>query len=116
MYEGNRYQDGYSKAFRNLSGLVLPMLVTVHNELHAETFQPIKPCKLLMVDIIQYGNQLDLPVYDRFQAIVGRFEHLAEHSTHLRMSDEAGRIAANLRIQDEYISQGIVVPRMLEAA
>lgn len=111
MFESNRYTDSFGRAYRNLSGLVLPMLVEVHNDLHANVLPPIKPCKLLMVDIIQTSNRLpDMPLYDRFKALSERFEHLSHVSNHVNINYQSGRILDNLRQQDEYISKGIVVP------
>lgn len=113
MFESNRYTDSFGRAYRNLSGLVLPMLVEVHNELHAEVLPPIKPCKLLMVDIIQTAQRLpDMPVYDQFQAFSNRFYQLSQTNSHTRINYEAGRIHDNLQQQNEFIAQGIVVPAM----
>lgn len=111
MFESNRYTDSFGRAYRNLSGLVLPMLVEVHNELHAEVLPPIKPCKLLMVDIIQTGGRLpQMTTYERFQALSERFYHLSTTSMHTAMNYQAGRIYDNLLEQDKFISQGIVLP------
>lgn len=112
MFESGRYADSYGKAFRNLNGFVLPMLVEVHNDLHANVYQPIKPCKLLMVDIIQAERELprDISTYERFKALSERFYHLSATSANSRISNESGRIYDNLMQQDHFISMGVVAP------
>lgn len=111
MFESNRYRDSYSRAYRCLSGLVLPMLIEVHNDLHANVMPPIKPGRLLMVDIIQTANRLpNMTTYDQFQALSERFYQLSVGSTHTGIKLESGRIYENLMEQNEYITKGMVVP------
>lgn len=66
FFQRNRYKSALDKQFRSLGGLVLPLLIPVHRELHAHVSAPPKPDPELMRETIQFAKGIEGDYYDRF--------------------------------------------------
>lgn len=92
-----------------MSGLVLPMVVTWHRDLHAHVKPPQKPSRALMDKITEYNESLEFSGdYARFSQITKFILRLAETTPNIGMADQAQKIGTNLLLQEAFIDKGSV--------
>ena len=58
-FERRRYRSPLDKQFRQYGGFVVPTLVEVHNELHAQVRPPLKPSPDLMRAVLSHLGEFD---------------------------------------------------------
>jgi hypothetical protein len=102
------YKTDREKRFRNLKGLVLPLEVKWHRELHANLRPPQKPTVELMDHLIDFSQELDGDHYVRFAKIAKEIIYIAETSSNYGLADIAQSIGSNLLLQTAYIDKGSV--------
>jgi hypothetical protein len=102
----NKYKSPQEKQFRQLGGLVLPILITVHRELHGEIAPPPKPSHNLMNLIGEYSNNDYHDTYEAFSEIAWYIGDLANSATNQQLAEEAFAIHQNLVDQSAYIAEG----------
>lgn len=97
-FNRRRYISPLDKKFRNLGGFVLPLLVPIHKDLHAEVPAPQKPEARVMRETIEFSAQIrhENP-YDQFLKLATFLED--------RVPD---RIIENLQSQAPFILEGQV--------
>ena len=110
-------KGGVFRHFINQRGLVLPMVKTIHNELHARLEFPPVPSLTLIHRMNSFisGVESQNP-YDRFVAITGEFERIAEECPNSSHREQSKYIADNLQRQSEFILLGQVQIIKQEAA
>jgi len=92
-----------------MAGFVLPMVITWHQELHANVKPPQKPSKQLMDQIAGYNESLEFSnEYARFSQVTKFILRLAETSPNIGMADQAQKIGTNLLLQEAFIDKGSV--------
>jgi len=107
FWEKANYKTKKERTFRNMEGLVLPMVITWHSDLHANLRPPQKPSKALMNQIVDYTKELGFEdPYERFRQIAGFVIRLSER--HGEVADQAQKIGANLVLQSAFIDKGMV--------
>lgn len=109
IWERKNYTSKREKLFRSLSGLVLPIMITWHDDLHANLRPPKKVGRILMDAAIDFNEGIDVPdVYDQFEVMTGFFVETAETSPNIGMAEDAHKLAANLILQKPFIDRGRV--------
>lgn len=104
-------KGGVFRHFINQRGLVLPMVKTVHEELHSRLEFPPVPSLSLIHRINSFTSGLDdQNPYERFIAITGEFERIAEDCPNSSHREQSKRIADNLERQAEFILLGQIQP------
>ena len=100
IHTRRKYCSPLEKKYLQVAGFVVPLLISVHKNLHAEVAPPIKPHPDIMRATVQYAATLDRheSVYDRFINITDRLEAL----------DAPHRLVDNLRMQAPFILEGQV--------
>ena len=96
------YKTSLEKALRNHDGLVVPLLVPVHRELHAHIDPPPKPDKRLIISSLEFLDDLPLSTLTNEPETISA---LAEHYSSLR-NGLATRIGKHLCRQLVYIERG----------
>lgn len=110
FFEKRWYKSQVEHRFRNLGGLVLPMHVPPHNDLHANIPPPPKPSKQLMERVINFSHDMyGSDAYDEFTQITHFIGDVANSSWSPERADEAFRIHENLVAQSTYIELGRAV-------
>lgn len=104
----NKYKTPQEKQFRQLGGLVLPILITVHRELHSNIPPPPKPSPDLMRLITEYADNDYHDTYEAFSEIAWYIGDLANSATSQQLAEEAFAIHQNLIDQSAYIAEGRV--------
>lgn len=113
MWTRNEYLERPEKIYRSLSGLILPMVISSHNELHANVRPPIKPRLDLMNEAIDFNRRMLDPSespYHNFNQMISFFRDVAEGSPDAYKAEQAWKIAGNLTTQEKFITQGRVLP------
>ena len=108
LWEASKYTTGEERLFRNAGGLVVPLLVSVHADLHADLLPPIKPHKQVRERIYHYSQAIEGDVYERFRQItefVGKIAFSSENNMH---AEQAYNVYESLTKQSAYIEQGKV--------
>lgn len=101
--------------FINQRGLVLPMVRTIHTELHKQVDFPLIPSPSLIYRINGFMSDLDTQnPYDRFIAVTDHITHLAETTGNTGHREQCERIADNLTRQSVYILESQVTIKPLE--
>lgn len=109
FWEARNYRPGEEQRFRNMSGLVLRMTNETHNNLHAETFPPLKPSKGLREQIAEFScGTYESDEYAQFYRIAHFIGDVANSSWSSERADEAFHIHENLMEQAPFIEQGRV--------
>ena len=113
FWERASYSNRLDKIYRNLSGLVLPMVISSHGDLHANVRPPYKPGIELMNAAVDFNRRMldpsDSP-YHNFDQMLGFFKETAETSPNVRQAEESWKIASNMTIQAAFIEKGMVTP------
>lgn len=96
------YKTSLEKALRNHDGLVVPLLIPEHRELHANIDAPPKPDRRLIISSLEFLD--DLPA----STLTNEPETIAAYSEHLfaQRNGLATRIGKNLVRQLVYIERG----------
>jgi len=103
------YTSNREKSFRNMAGLILPMAITWHNDLHAQLQPPQKPSRALMDQITGYNESLEFDSpYARFSQMTKFILRLAETTPNIGMADQALKIGTNLMLQEAFVDKGSV--------
>jgi hypothetical protein len=109
FWEKKRYQSKREQYFRNLGGLVIPMVITWHDDLHANLRPPQKPGKRVMDLMTDYITELEFEdPYVRFSQISRFAIRQAESLTHYGMANEMQKIGVNMLLQSAFIDKGSV--------
>ncbi len=108
MHYARWYQTPTERLFRNIEGLVLPLYVPEHNELHANVPPPLKPTRPLMEQVTEYAHELYDDPYEQFNKLVHFIGDIANSSWSCERADEAFRLHENLIAQAGYIELGRV--------
>jgi hypothetical protein len=106
--ERRQYSSNHEKRFRNMAGFVLPMVITWHQDLHANVKPPKKPSRNLMEQIMDFNESLDGSHYARFSQVTRFILKLAETSQNIGIADQAQKIGTNLLLQEAFIDKGSV--------
>lgn len=103
--------------FINQRGLVLPMVRTIHTELHKQVDFPPIPSPSLIYRINGFMSDLDTQnPYDRFLALTEHITHVAETTGNTSHREQCERIAENLAQQSVFILEGQVQITPLQEA
>lgn len=107
MHYRRWYKSNAEKMFRNMSGLVLPLNVGVHNDLHATVPPPPKPSRGMIERITNFAHdQYAGDVFEAFDNIVRFVGDVANSSWSSEVADEAFRLHENLALQGRYVELG----------
>lgn len=102
LWARNHYKTSLEKALRNHDGLVVPLLVPIHRELHAHIDPPPKPDKRLIMGSLEFLDDLLLSTLTNEPDTIRAYsEYLFEQKMGL-----ATRIGKNLVRQLVYIDRG----------
>lgn len=82
---------------RDKSGLIIPMPIPLHDELHKEVEPPIVPSPRLARDLIHTTDDLD--------SVLERLGYLQERAS-AKISEEAALLLGNLALQKQIIQEG----------
>lgn len=110
FWEKGWYTPKEEQNFRNIGGLVLPMWIPPHNEIHAKLSPPPKPSKGLQEQIAEYQRGLEGDAYEMFYHIAHFIGNIANTAWSDERAHEALLISDNLIAQSAYIEQGRVQP------
>lgn len=95
FYESRFYKQGLEQQFRNYKGLVIPIDIEVHRELHTTLYPPLRPTTVNMLGCMDY---LDTEGYNASNSI----DYFKDHAV--------GNQRANIRIADHLERQlGFIV-------
>lgn len=96
------YKTSLERALRSHDGLVVPILVPVHKELHANIDAPPKPDRDLIIGSLEMLDDLPQSV------VTNPLETVNTYAEWLlaRQAKLAGRIGANLMRQIPYLEEG----------
>lgn len=109
FFNAKWYRPGEEQRFRNMGGLVLPMLKSAHDDLHANIQPPPKPSKQLREQIAEFTcGTYEADEYAQFYRIAHFIGDVANSSWSPERADEAFHIHENLMEQSEYIEIGRV--------
>lgn len=106
FFEARHYKTHLEQTFRCAGGLVLPLTVEWHNDLHANVKPPQKPSIGLMRDMLDL-SRMDGNDFVKFSRITDFLIRQAETAKPQR-ADEAHAIATNLLLQQAFIDKGAV--------
>lgn len=111
FFEKRWYKSQAEHRFRNLGGLVLPMHIPVHDELHANVPPPPKPTPAFREQITEYahGDYHDGQL-EAFFNIAHFIGDVANTSWSTERAQEAYTLHENLMAQAEFIVKGIAIP------
>lgn len=96
------YKTPEEKRLRNYEGLVIPMDVDIHRQLHLAVKQPPKPPRKLLIPALEFMD--DLP-FTTLQNAPETVYLLAEHFHGIR-DRVAGQIGVNLVKQLAFVEEG----------
>lgn len=102
LWQRREYTSPLEKAFRQHDGLVVPMYLNAHSELHARVAPPPKLPKIAMENSIYFLDTLDC-LDNPLATITALTDHLADQE-----SGVCTRLAKNLMRQMIFIEPGIV--------
>jgi hypothetical protein len=88
------------------------MVITWHDDLHANLKQPRKPHRGLMEDMIDYAKAEKGNPYLRFARLTRFVIRHAETEISPEKADNAQKIATNLLLQQSFIDKGAVEIRI----
>lgn len=97
-WERRRYKTSLEKRFRTHDAFVIPMLVSVHADLHHDMMPPPKPGRDLMLGILNNLEDYERPLEGVFATV----EYLREQETR-----GADRLANHLTRQIGYLLVGV---------
>lgn len=100
IFQRRDYLTPLEKAFRQHDGLVVPMYLNAHSELHARVVVPPKLPKIAMENAIYFLDTLDC-LENPLATITALTDHLADQE-----SGDCTRLAKNLIRQMVYIEGG----------
>jgi hypothetical protein len=107
MWERRYYQTSAERRYRQIGGLVLPLEVSWHDELHANIRPPLKPCRTLIDHTLEYAHEQTSPdMYKRFEELSNFFSGVAMDDQRPNIADQALRIANNMQLQAAFIFLG----------
>lgn len=109
-FQRRNYNTPLEKQYRSMGGMILPMLITDHRELHAHIKPPKKPARQLMLHAVSFNEAIDTMTddYEQFEQMIEFFEDVATMSTRMSEAKDAQSIAANYRLQEAFLLQGKV--------
>lgn len=109
-WANRNYKTQTEKRYRNMAGMVLPLLVTEHRELHAHIKPPPKPSHALMQHAIAFNSAIDMrtDVYGQFEQMIEFFADIGDMSQRVSESKTSRAIAANFVLQEAFVSKGQV--------
>ena len=111
IFEKRWYRTHQEQVFRNLSGLVLPLHIQAHEELHAQVAPPPKPSRPFMEQIAEFAHDVyEQDDYEAFYRIAHFIGDVANSSWSPERADEAFRIHENFMQQSQFIEAGRVEP------
>lgn len=106
------YTTKLGRKYRNMPGLVLPMVIEPHDRLHRLIPPPPKLNKYLMNLAIEFNDELDDSFYedryDMFHEMIGFFQEIAETYTSPERAELAFGTASNYIKQDLFVQAGRV--------
>jgi hypothetical protein len=106
QYAGRFERNNY----REMSGFVIRMAVSIHNELHANVEPPIKPIPNLMRAMVEHNKMLEplATPYEKFQDMTMYLGYLSAFAKSQQMREEAHQLHDNFKDQALYINEGRV--------
>lgn len=109
LYPRRIYHTANEKLLRRSEGLVLPLNIETHRELHANVECPQKPSKWLTERLIDFTHDdYENNVYDKFYNIIQHLGNIANTNWSDERATEAYDLYANFINQYSYVRQGQV--------
>ncbi len=107
LWARRNYRTSQEKLLRRSEGLVLPVYIQAHRELHFNVEPPQKPSKWLTERLIEFTHDDYEPnVYDKFYNIIQHLGNIANTSWSDERANEAYDLHYNFVRQYGYIRQG----------
>lgn len=110
FWEKGWYTPKEDRDFRSIGGLVIPLWIPVHDDIHSNVLPPPKPSKRLQEQVAEYQRSLEGDVYDQFYQIAHFIGNVANTAWSDEKAHEALAINENLIAQSTYIERGRVEP------
>lgn len=109
VWQKANYTSKAERAYRGLDGLILPLAIDSHNDLHANVLPPRKPSAALMSLAVEFNEAIDIGNdYEIFDDMIGFFQEEAETSTSPERASEAYKVASNFILQRSFVEAGAV--------
>lgn len=110
FFEKRWYRTQAEHRFRNLGGLVIPMHIPVHDDLHARVRPPLKPSPELREQVTEFAHDFYGDPYEGFEQIATFLGDIANSSWSQERAVEAYLIHDNLIQQQPFIEKGHAEP------
>ena len=92
-----------------MSGMVIPMLIPDHNDLHAHIRPPRKPTLNLLRHAISFNEATGGTEFEQFEQMIEFFADVADTSRSPQEARDAQSIASNFMSQHRFIEKARVV-------
>jgi len=108
-WQKRSYTTRTESLYRNMSGMVIPMLIPAHNDLHAHIRPPRKPTLNLIRHAISFNEATGGTGFDQFEQMIEFFADVADTSRSPQEARDAQSIASNFMSQHRFIEKARVV-------